>query len=218
MMLLGFIGIFVAKPYLNMPALTGWQPLNPLTNSNDPLLPLLFVTVACGACSGFHALVASGTTSKQIDRKDHVRPIAYGGMLIESILAIVSIIAVATLSLSDYSSAMRDQGPVHLFANGIASFTTRLGLPHQSGMVFISLSLAAFLMTTLDTATRLARFTWQEILLPPTNSPTSPPSNTTTRYQLLSNRYTATLLAVYAAGWLILAGGAKSLWPIFASS
>ncbi len=222
MMLLGFAGILLVMPHLELPALTGWHATNPVSGSRDPLLPLLFVTVACGACSGFHALVASGTTAKQVDREDHIRPIAYGGMLVEGALAITALVAVAALSKESYSAAMREHGAVYLFANGIANFTTRLGLPHQSGMIFISLSLAAFLMTTLDTATRLARFTWQEMLLPRTTTSTNTSANTQPAppswHNLLANRYTATLLTVATIWWLLHAGGAKSLWPIFASS
>jgi carbon starvation protein len=220
MMALGFVGILVAMPAIRMEAFTGWHALNPKSGQSDPLLPLLFVTVACGACSGFHALVATGTTAKQVDSERHLRPIAYGGMLIEGVLAIVALIAVGVMTQSEYGEALRTQGPVKLFAGGVASFTDKLGLPHSAGVVFISLALAAFLMTTLDTATRLARFTWQELFLPRekkgSEQPAAPSKNPFC--MLLSNRYVATLFAVFAAGWLLLGGGSKSIWPIFASS
>jgi carbon starvation protein len=220
MMILGFLGIFVAAPTLHLDAFTGWHALNPVSGNRDPLLPLLFVTVACGACSGFHALVATGTTAKQVDKENHMRPIAYGGMLIEGVLALVALIAVGWMTQAEYSAAMKTQGAVKLFASGIAGFTDKLGLPHHAGIVFISLALAAFLMTTLDTATRLARFTWQELFLPrerPGNEQPSAPSKGSLCV-VFSNRYTSTLLAVLASGWLLLGGGSKSLWPIFASS
>jgi len=222
MMALGFIGIFVARPALNLDAFTGWHAVSPLSGRSDPLIPLLFVTVACGACSGFHALVASGTTAKQVDNERHLRPVAYGGMLIEGVLAIIALVAVGVMSQAEYAAALKTQGAVKLFAGGVASFTDKLGLPHNAGIVFISLALAAFLMTTLDTATRLARFTWQELFLPrerPEGAPSAiampAPSAS---YAFVSNRYVATLVAVAAAGWLLLGGGAKSLWPVFASS
>jgi carbon starvation protein len=96
-------------------------------------------------------------------------------------------------------------------------------LPHNAGVVFISLALAAFLMTTLDTATRLARFTWQELFLPRGQSEEDAPPATAAPVlpavqAFFSNRYIATLIAVVAAGWLLLGGGAKSIWPVFASS
>ena len=220
MMALGFLGIFVAAPSIRLDAFTGWHALNPVSGNRDPLLPLLFVTVACGACSGFHALVASGTTAKQVDKESHMRPIAYGGMLIEGLLAIIALIAVGVMTQTEYGEGMKTQGAVRLFAGGVAGFTDKLGLPHNAGIVFISLALAAFLMTTLDTATRLARFTWQELFLPrekPGSEEPSAPSKGPIRV-FFSNRYIATLFAVLTSGWLLLGGASKSIWPIFASS
>ncbi len=221
MMALGLIGIFVARPTLNLDAFTGWHAVSPLSGRSDPLIPLLFVTVACGACSGFHALVASGTTAKQVDSERHLRPVAYGGMLIEGVLAIIALVAVGVMSQAEYAAALKTQGAVKLFAGGVASFTDKLGLPHGAGVVFISLALAAFLMTTLDTATRLARFTWQELFMPREQPEDAPPAASpapSAFRAVISNRYVATLVAVVAAGWLLLGGGAKSLWPVFASS
>ena len=220
MMALGFLGIFVAMPSIRLDAFTGWHALNPVSGGRDPLLPLLFVTVACGACSGFHALVASGTTAKQVDKESHMRPVAYGGMLVEGVLALIALIAVGVMTQAEYGVALKTQGAVKLFANGVAGFTDKIGLPHQVGLVFISLALAAFLMTTLDTATRLARFTWQELFLPREQSGSEQPSSPSSQpfRTLCANRYVATFVAVLAAGWLLLGGGSKSIWPIFASS
>ena len=220
MMVLGFVGIFVAAPHINLAAFTGWHALNPVSGAREPLIPLLFVTVACGACSGFHALVATGTTAKQVDNESHMRPIAYGGMLIEGVLAIIALVAVGVMTQTEYGEAMRSQGAVKLFASGVASFTDKIGLPHNVGIVFISLALAAFLMTTLDTATRLARFTWQELFLPREQAGAEQPAAAakTPLCLFFSNRYTSTLLAVIASGWLLLGGGSKSIWPVFASS
>ncbi len=189
---------------------------NPISGAREPLLPLLFVTVACGACSGFHALVASGTTSKQLDRESHIRPVAYGGMWVEGLLALVALVAAAWMTQADFSAALKEHGPVMLFAKGIAGFAARFGMPLKTGEMFISLALAAFLMTTLDTATRLARFTWQELFLPRrTDLDADAPQP---KCRALTNRYSATLLACLAAGWLLLGGGSKSFWPVFASS
>jgi len=220
MMALGLVGILVTVPAIRLDAFTGWRAVNPVSGARDPLLPLLFVTVACGACSGFHALVASGTTAKQVDKESHLRPIAYGGMLIEGVLALIALIAIGVMSQGEYSEAMRSRGAVALFADGVAGFTDKLGLPHHAGVVFISLALAAFLMTTLDTATRLARFTWQELFLPREASGSGQPiaAAATPARLFFANRYIATAFAVCVSGWLLLGGGSKSLWPIFASS
>lgn len=217
MIALGVLGIFVAAPAIQLPAFTGWSVLNPKSGGTDPVVPMLFVTVACGACSGFHALVASGTTAKQIDNERHIRVVGYGGMLVEGLLALVALIAVAWMTQADYSSALKTQGEVSLFARGLAGFTEKLGIPFKAGEVFISLALAAFLMTTLDTATRLARFTWQELLLPREEHTVKGVSQTPVM-QALSNRYVATFVAVVASAALLLGSGTKGLWPIFASA
>lgn len=217
MMALGVAGIFVAAPVMQLPAFTGWSALNPKSGAMDPVLPMLFVTVACGACSGFHALVASGTTSKQIANEKHIRPVAYGGMLVEGLLALVALIAVAWMTQAEYQAAFKTHSEVSLFARGLAGFTEKLGIPFKSGEVFISLALAAFLMTTLDTATRLTRFTWEELLLPrqETAATAAKPAPWLT---WLRNRYVATCVAVGASAALLLGAGTKGLWPIFASA
>ena len=224
MMALGVVGILVAAPTMQLPAFTGWSALNPKSGTMDPVLPMLFVTVACGACSGFHALVASGTTAKQISNERHIRPIAYGGMLVEGLLALIALIAVAWMTQADYQAAFKTQSEVSLFARGLAGFTEKLGIPFKSGEVFISLALAAFLMTTLDTATRLTRFTWEELLLPREEhllrceEEVPGAIRSVSWIKWLSNRYVATFVAVAASAALLLGAGTKGLWPIFASA
>jgi carbon starvation protein len=220
LMALGFVGILVAMPVIHLDAFTGWRVTN-AAGGSDPLIPLLFVTVACGACSGFHALVASGTTAKQVASERHLRPVAYGSMLVEGVLAVIALITICFLSQAEYSMKLKEGiPPTMLFTQGLVTFTDKLGLPHHACEVFIALALSAFLMTTIDTATRLARFTWQELFLPRVKpeqdisvAPAKSPAIT-----FLTNRYVATSLAVFASGWLLLGGGAKSIWPIFASS
>jgi carbon starvation protein len=217
MMALGIVGICVAAPTFQLPAFAGWSVLNPKSGHSDPLFPMLFVTVACGACSGFHALVASGTTSKQIANEKHIQPVGYGGMLVEGLLALVALIAVAWMTQADYATQLVERGEVSLFARGLAGFTERLGIPFKVGEVFVSLALAAFLMTTLDTATRLARFTWQELLLP--REEEAPRASSPSRLMIaLGNRYVATGVAVIATTALLLGAGTKGLWPIFAAA
>ena len=220
MMALGIVGIFVAMPVIHLDAFTGWNVPNVLSGESDPLIPLLFVIVACGACSGFHALVASGTTAKQVDNERSLRLISYGGMLVEGVLAIIALISVGIFSQAEYAAALKVQGPIKLFASGMVGFTDKLGLPNTACMVFVALALAAFLMTTVDTATRLARFTWQEIFLPRTRPGQEHPAEAARSPvgAFVANRYVATVIALSAVGWLLLGGGAKSIWPVFASS
>jgi carbon starvation protein len=124
-----------------------------------PLFPILFITVACGACSGFHSIVSSGTTAKQIKCESDTRRIGYGGMLVEGIVAIIALGTVMGLTFS--VEALRSD-PVGLFSAGIGRFFSTLGIPIQYGTMLGLLALSTFLLTTLDTCTRLARYVLQE--------------------------------------------------------
>lgn len=161
---LGLVGVFVAQPTMTLPAFTGFA-IDHGNGCVDTLFPLLFVLVSCGACSGTHAVIASGTTSKQLASERHIRPIAYGGMLIEGILATVAIIAVASAYVvpADYFADLAAKSPAQLFSAPIAAFCTRIGIPARISEGFVLLAISAFLMTTVDACTRLARFTHQEL-------------------------------------------------------
>lgn len=220
MMALSIVGIFVTAPAFNLPAFTGWH----VPGTTDPVVPMLFVTVACGACSGFHALVASGTSAKQLASERHLRPVAYGGMLVEGLVALIALIAVCGLTHAQYTEALAAPGasPVGLFSSGVAAITAKIGVPQEIGVVFVSLSLAAFLITTLDTATRLARFTWQELFLPRETpaagrAPAPAPAPAPLR-ALVENRFLATAAVIAITAALLLGGGTGSLWPVFASA
>lgn len=134
------------------PAWIGWI---------DPKLglifPALFITIACGAVSGFHSIVASGTSSKQLDRESSARPVAYGSMLVEAVLALL---AVATVMLLPKATG---QNPVQTFASGLGHFLSHLGLPAAAAATFAMLAVSTFLLTTLDTCTRLSRMVFQEL-------------------------------------------------------
>jgi carbon starvation protein len=124
-----------------------------------PVFPILFITVACGACSGFHSIVASGTTAKQIRRETDTQRVGYGAMLIEGVVAVIALAAVMILpfGLGGFRS-----DPVEIYANGIGHFLTSFGIPHRFGAHFGLLALSTFLLTTLDTCTRLCRYIVQE--------------------------------------------------------
>ncbi len=194
-------GILVANPEIRMPAEPVWQ------STKGPLFPLLFVTVACGALSGFHSLVASGTTSKQLDNERHAQPIGFGGMLIESLLAVAALITAVALTSGQYAKAAGN--PIALFSASAANITESIGLPVRFGTLFMSLSVAAFAMTSLDTATRLGRYALQELLEKPDPSPVG---------RLLSNRYPVTGITVAIASLLIFSGSANEIWPIFGAA
>ena len=221
MMGLGFIGVFVAHPMLTTDAFAGFSAVG-RSGATDLLFPFLFVTVACGACSGFHALVASGTSAKQLDNERGIRPIAYGGMLLEGVLATIALIGVAGTyaSQKDYVTAIQGMEPVQMFASTIAGFCvkffTTIGLSVETGKriaeSFMLLSVSAFLMTTVDAGTRLARFSWQELV-------SSIPGKSKAK-GVAYNMYFGTLIVVLLAAGLLLGATetSKQLWTIFASA
>jgi carbon starvation protein len=122
------------------------------------LFPALFITIACGACSGFHSIVASGTTSKQLNNERNARPVAYGSMLVEGLLALIAVSAIIVVG-----GALGDKEPPVIFAEGIGKFFDSIGVPTAFGTSFGLLALSTFLLTTLDTATRLARYILEEL-------------------------------------------------------
>lgn len=124
------------------------------------LFPAMFITIACGACSGFHSVVASGTTAKQLSSERHARPVAYGSMLLEAVLALLAISAVILIG----PAAAKGQAPTVVFGHAIGRFFATFGIPASLGSHFGALAISTFLLTTLDTCTRLARYTLQELL------------------------------------------------------
>ncbi len=154
--LLGIIvGNFIQPFVIQYPAFTGW-----ISPGGFPILPLLFTTVACGACSGFHAMVCSGTTSKQIAKESDVKLVGYGGLLLESLVAVI---ALATILILSVSKAGALQDPNQIFANGVAIFLSRLGIPTELALNFALLAFATFVYDTLDVATRLGRYIFEEL-------------------------------------------------------
>jgi carbon starvation protein len=180
-------------------------------------LPLLFVTIACGAVSGFHSLVSSGTTVRQLNRETDALPIAYGGMLTEGALAILVILActaglgaAAWQSGGEYGSWSSIKGAglaVQLSAvvRGGANFLNQLGIPPRVGSAILAVTIVAFALTTLDTATRLLRFNVEELCR-------------SLRLTPLANRYFASAVAVAGIAFFGLAPGGKALWTLFGTT
>ncbi len=150
------IGSFTQHFFVQYPAFTGW--LNP---QGFPLFPLLFTTVACGACSGFHTLVSSGTTSKQISQETDAKLVGFGGMLIESFVALF---ALATLLILSPQNVQRLKDPNQIFAQGVSVFLNCLGINKEFAFNFALLAFATFVYDTLDVATRLGRYIFQELI------------------------------------------------------
>ena len=198
---LAVIGIFFYNPTINAPAFVfstklGW------------MFPILFVTIACGAISGFHSLVSSGTTAKQLDKESDAKVIGYGGMLIESTLSVVALIT--AIMVIDYAAELGNGGAVAVFSRGVGAFLSSLGIPATLGVTFASLVVSAFALTTLDTATRLGRYIFQELFEKSEAAEGESKG-------LGSNMYVSTLITVALAGWLAMTNWA-AIWPIFGSA
>lgn len=204
-LIFSFIGIIVGNPTIELAGFTSFQ------TELGYLFPILFVTVACGAISGFHSLVSSGTTSKQLDKEEDTRAIGYGGMLIECVLAVIALLAAAVITGGEASSLLAEGGPVLLFATGVGSFLANLGIPASIGVIFGSLTVAAFAMTTLDTATRLGRFIFQEYFVPEDEEAEG-------IVGMMGNMYFATFVTVISSAALGLSGAWADIWPIFGSA
>jgi carbon starvation protein len=201
----GLIGIFLTNPTVTFPVAFQFE------TSRGLLFPILFVTVACGAISGFHSLVASGTTSKQLNTEKDAKPVGYGAMLIEGVLAVVALITVLVLTQEKYLELLPNEqgGPIGIFANGVGGFISALGIPVDAAVTFAALAISAFALTSLDTATRLGRFIFQEFF----------ENRRDEKKSILSkNRYIGTLVTIAAAGFLALTGTGGSLWPLFGTA
>ncbi|MBN2430864.1 MAG: carbon starvation protein A [Acidobacteria bacterium] len=201
-LLLAFVGILAAAPAVKAPAFVGFVDVK-----LGPIFPILFVTVACGAISGFHSLVASGTVAKQMNSEADAKSVGFGAMLIESFLAVVALLAAVTFVREDYVRILLSEGPVAVFSQGIGGFAARLGLPEQVAVTFLALAVSAFALTSLDTATRLGRFAWEEFFRREDR-----PAG------LLQNRFLATIATVIPAALLAFTGHWQAIWPIFGSA
>ncbi|RPA66940.1 carbon starvation protein A [Cyclobacteriaceae bacterium YHN15] len=198
------IGVFIANPEIKMD-----NQIHINADNLGYLFPVLFVTIACGAISGFHSLVASGTTSKQLDKESDAKLVGFGGMLIESFLAIISVGAVVVLSRGEYLGRLGEEGPVPLFASGLGNMISSMGISEEFAVGFVALTVSAFALTTLDTCTRLARFTLQEYF----EDIKSPIGK-----KVSQNRYISTTVVVVLSIMLLASGGFTTLWPIFGSA
>ncbi len=196
------LGIFLFNPSLELPAFTGFVVGE--GSAAQSLFPFLFITVACGAVSGFHSLVGSGTTSKQVKSEKDSKVIGYGAMLLEGVVAIIAIISVAYLT-SD--SQVAGAASVR-FASGVATFMTTFGIPFELGQVFVILTYSAFALTSLDTATRIARYMFQELF---DDIPKTSPA------KIITKPIPATVITILCATGLLLYGYAK-IWPVFGAS
>lgn len=151
----GIVGLFLGGETIQYPAFIGFT-----SEKGLPLFPILFVTVACGACSGFHGIVGSGTTSKQIAKESDCKMVGYGAMLLEALVALIALSTVMILAKGD---ALLNSSPDRIYAEGLSRFVQSIGIPRDFARAFTLLAFTTFIYDTLDVATRLARSIFQEL-------------------------------------------------------
>ncbi|MGF7058229.1 carbon starvation CstA family protein [Brassicibacter mesophilus] len=195
------LGLVITRPTMQLQAFTGFKV------DNVSMFPFLFVTIACGAISGFHSLVGSGTSAKQLNQEKDAKIVGYGGMLIEGLLAIIAIITAGYIGGDKLTELLGNGGPVNVFSTGIGSFMSSFGIPAHVGTSFTALAVSAFALTSLDTATRLGRFIFQEYFEDPSKD----------KQSIFTNRYMSTTITVVLGGALAFKGWSQ-VWPLFGSA
>ena len=203
MILGGVIGVFIKNPEINMPAFVGFE-----VKGLD-LFPMLFVTIACGAVSGFHSLVSSGTSSKMIANEKDMRLVGYGSMCVETVLGVVALIVVCAAATD---GVLPSGTPFQLFSNSIASFLTEIfGLPTDVSACIMTMCVSAWAWTSVDAVARIGRMSLQELFTPPEGVEKN------SVQKLFTNPVFATILTLVLSYLLCLAGY-MSIWPLFGSA
>lgn len=200
------VGIFVANPSCNLNAFNGF------TVNGQYLFPILFVTIACGAVSGFHSLVSSGTASKQIKNEKNMLPVSFGAMLMESMLAVIALIAVASFAAGEAEAQGLTTQP-QIFAGAIANFLSAAGLPHELVFTLINLAVSAFALTSLDSVARVGRLSFQEFFM----DDDVDEEQMSPFLKVVTNKYFATILTLVLA-YLLAKVGYAEIWPLFGSA
>jgi len=202
---LGYLGLLLTRPTMKVPFFVGFN------SGQGPLWPMMFVLVACGAISGFHALISSGTTSKQLPAKKMARRVTYGGMILEGILSLLALVAVcAGLYWVNgpaglvYPELMKQGGWIVTFGRGFGQIVAPL-VGSTVGALIAMFILNAFVLTTLDSATRITRYLTEELFGEALN------------LKIFKNKYISTLVIILLALWLAL-GSWTTLWPVFGAA
>lgn len=212
-MLLGMIigavlGVVVAHPSMNLNAFNGFTLGSGA--SKQMLFPTLFVTIACGAVSGFHSLVSSGTSSKTISNEKDMPMVGYGAMVVESLLGIVALVVVGAVAVNGTKPAGT---PFAIFSTGVAGFLEKLGVPVHVATVFMTMCVSALALTSLDSVARIGRMSFQELFY----GDSTDPATMTPVQRVLTNKYFATVITLFF-GYLLTLGGYNNVWPLFGSA
>lgn len=198
----GVIGVIFTNPSIELPAFNGF------VVNGQPLFPILFITIACGAVSGFHSLVSSGTSSKTVSNEKDMLFIGYGSMLIESILAVVSLIVVGAAATG---CVMPKGTPFQIFAGAVGGFMGMFGLSAHVATCVITMCVSALALTTLDSVGRIGRMCFQELFT------SGKPEEMSGLQKVLTNKYFATVITLFF-GYLLCLGGYMNVWPLFGAA
>lgn len=198
----GVIGVIFTNPSIELPAFNGF------VVNGQPLFPILFITIACGAVSGFHSLVSSGTSSKTVSNEKDMLFIGYGSMLIESILAVVSLIVVGAAATG---GVMPKGTPFQIFAGAVGGFMGMFGLSAHVATCVITMCVSALALTTLDSVGRIGRMCFQELFT------SGKPEEMSGLQKVLTNKYFATVVTLFF-GYLLCLGGYMNVWPLFGAA
>ena len=204
-MILGaVVGILVAHPTMNLPVYTGFH-----SDSLGDLFPILFVTVACGAVSGFHSLVSSGTSSKTIENEKDMLKVGYGAMVTESLLAVLALCVAGAAAAADGTPAAGT--PFQIFSSGVAGFFEMFGVPVYVAQCFMTMCVSALALTSLDAVSRIGRMSWQELFSVDDMEHAAP------WRKFLCNTYVSTVITL-VYGFILAKIGYSNIWPLFGSA
>ncbi len=198
------LGLLFAHPTMNLPAFTGFQ-----NESLGTLFPILFVTVACGAVSGFHSLVSSGTSSKTISNEKDMLKVGYGAMVLESLLAVIALCVAGAAAGADGTAAVGT--PFQIFSSGVAGFLEMFGIPVYVAQSFMTMCVSALAFTTLDSVARIGRMSFQELFS------TDDMDHAEGWRKVLCNKYFATIITL-VFGYILTQVGYSNIWPLFGSA
>ena len=208
-MLLGMIigavvGVIAEHPTMKLNAFNGFNV------DGSYLFPTLFVTIACGAVSGFHSLVSSGTSSKTISNEKDMPMVGYGAMVVESLLGVVALVVVGAVAVN----GTKPEGtPFSIFSTGVAGFFEKFGIPVEVATVFMTMCVSALALTSLDSVARIGRMSFQELFYGDTTDTSKMP----VWQKVLTNKYFATIITLFF-GYLLTLGGYNNIWPLFGSA
>ncbi|MGN8799350.1 carbon starvation CstA family protein [Candidatus Merdisoma sp. HCP28S3_D10] len=204
-MILGAVaGLLAAHPNMNLPVYTGFR-----NEKMGNLFPILFVTVACGAVSGFHSLVSSGTSSKTIENEKDMVKVGYGAMVLESLLAVLALCVAGAAASADGTAAVGT--PFQIFSNGVAGFLEMFGLPVYVARCFMTMCVSALALTSLDAVARIGRMSFQELFS------VDDMEHAEGWRKLLCNKYFSTVVTLLL-GYILTQIGYANIWPLFGSA